>query len=202
MTDSVKLPVIEGAPRVPYPDFQRAPEAIRSEDSRTFLRAWHRWRGDNLLPRRSDFHLADIKPLLPRLLLLEVRSAREIVFRLAGTMVRARVGAELTGRNFIDLARPEERAERARLLLAEVAQPCGAVMIYPLAYPSGYEAPVEVVSVPVEPNQPHEAKLVLALFTELFKPEGEIPASIDQHLAPGKRVSFFDIGGGVPSITA
>jgi len=198
----MEQPLTRGGRRLPYPDFQKAPAAIRSEDSRIFLRAWHKWRGEQLLPRRADFVLADIKPLLPRLLLLEVRSPSEIVFRLAGTMVRARVGAELTGKNFIDLARPEERRERSRLLLAEVGQPCGAVMIYPLAYPSGYEAPVEVVSVPVEPNLPGQPKLVLALFTELFKPAGEVPASVDDHLAPGRSMSFFDIGAGVPPVTA
>ncbi len=198
----MEQPLTRGGRRLPYPDFQMPPAAIRSEDSRTFLRAWHKWRGERLLPHRGDFVLADIKQLLPRLLLLEVRSPTEIVFRLAGTMVRARVGAELTGRNFIDLARPEERAERARLLLAEVAQPCGAVMIYPLAYPSGFDAPVEVVSVPVEPNLPGQPKLVLALFTELFRPVGEVPAEIADHLPSGKSVSFFDIGAGVPPITA
>ncbi len=187
---------------MPYPDFVKAPAALRSEDSRVFLRAWHGWRGSRLLPRRADFHLADIKPLLPRLLLLEVRSPSEVVFRLAGTMVRARVGTELTGRNFIDLALPHERAERSRLLMAEVSQPCGAVMVYPLAYPSGYEAPVEVVSVPVEPNQADRPMLVLALFTELFKPQGEVPATIENRLHPGKSVSFCDIGAGVPPVTA
>ncbi|MDP7547703.1 MAG: PAS domain-containing protein, partial [Alphaproteobacteria bacterium] len=68
--------------------------------------AWCGWRGDKMLPFRSDVRLEDIKEILPWITLIEVFSESEIIFRLAGTMVREIMGVELTGRDLLELTEP------------------------------------------------------------------------------------------------
>ncbi|WP_119419935.1 PAS domain-containing protein [Desertibaculum subflavum] len=178
------------------------PDDLRSPDSAVFIQAWNRWRGDRVLPSRSDFDLGSIKRLLPRVILLEIRSPTEATFRLAGTWITRVLGIELTGRNYLELGDPADRQERAALLFAEVAQPCGAVMIYPMQYASGRAAPVEVISVPVVGDAPSGPPLVFALLTELA-PTGfaePLAAEVARQLPTGRQLRFFDIGAGTPDI--
>lgn len=182
--------------------FVALPDDLRSPDSGAFIEAWNRWRGDRLLPNRRDFDLGSIKRLLPRVILLEIRSPTEVTFRLAGTWITRVLGLELTGRNYLELGNPADRQERAALLFAEVAQPCGAVMIYPMHYASGRAAPVEVISVPVVGDAPSDPPLVFALLTELA-PTGfaePLAAEAARQLPTGRQLRFFDIGAGTPEI--
>lgn len=178
------------------------PDDLRSPDSATFVHTWNRWRGGRLLPARSDFDLSSIKRLLPRIILLEIRSPTEVAFRLAGTWITRVLGVELTGRNYLELGNPADRKERADLLFAEVAQPCGAVMIYPMHYASGRAAPVEVISVPVIGDAPTDPPLVFALLTELA-PNGDVEplaSEVARQLPTGRQLRFFDIGAGTPEV--
>lgn len=174
---------------------------FRADDSRRFLLAWDRWRGTNLLPRRGDVALADIKKLLPRVMVFEVRDAEHIVFRLAGSVIGERLGFDPTGLNHLDLAPTEGRAIRAAQLLAEVRQPCAAVMLYPVVYASGRRVPAEVVSAPVEPDRQGEPIQVIALATELADSALETPANGARLIAAGEGLAFIDIGAGVPPLS-
>ena len=178
------------------------PNDLRSPDSAAFIHAWNLWRGDRLLPSRRDFDLGSIKRLLPRVILLELRSQTEVAFRLAGTWITRVLGVELTGRNYLELGNPADRKERADLLFAEVAQPCGAVMIYPMQYASGRAAPVEVISAPVVGDDPADPPLVFALLTELTSNNFAEPLAPDlaRQLPTGRQLRFFDIGAGTPDI--
>lgn len=178
------------------------PDNLRSPDSAAFVQAWDRWRGDRLLPRRSDFDLGSIKRLLPRVVLLEARSHTEVVFRLAGTWITRVLGAELTGRNYLELGDPAERKQRTDMLFAEIEQPCGAVMIYPVMYATGRAAPVEVISVPVAADKPGDLPLVFALLTELTSNTFAEPLAPEfaRELPTGRQLRFFDIGAGTPNV--
>ena len=167
-------------------------------DSLRLMEAWQRWRGGRLLPNRSDLDLADIKLLLPRIVLIEVRSAAEAIFRLAGSWIREELGFELTGLNYVDLAEPEGRAERGQLLLAEARQPCGAVMLYRHQYASGAVMPLEIVSLPLNPDTDGAPMLLIGLLTVLQRPPMPENAPGARILAPGRELRFFDIGAGVP----
>ena len=169
-----------------------------ASDSLRLVEAWQRWRGDRLLPDRSDLDLVDIKLLLPRICLVEVRSATEAVFRLAGSQIREELGFELTGQNYVELSEPESRVERGRLLWAEVRQPCGAVMLYRHYYASGFELPAEIVSLPLNPDKAGSPMLVVALVTVLQRPPMPGDAPGVRVLSPGRELRFFDIGAGVP----
>ncbi len=166
------------------------------------MAAWHTWRGERLLPSRRDFDLSMIKRLLPRMVLLDVRSADEVRFRLVGTGITRALGVELTGRNYLDLGDPNDRGERASFLFAELNQPCGAVMLYPIYYASGRMAPMEVISAPVAPDKPGDPPLVVALLSELDAAATAEPMAPEfgVRLPTGRQFRYFDIGAGVPPL--
>lgn len=173
------------------------PEAIEP-DSRRFFQAWHGWRGERLLPHRADVRLTDVKRLLPRIILLELRLPDEAIFRVVGSDIRQHLGFELTGRDYLALAEPSLRAQRVALLAREMSQPCAAVMTYPLALGSGRIVDAEVVSAPLLPDQPGPTQL-MALVTLPDRRRAEADVQQPYPLAKGHRFAFVDIGAGVPS---
>lgn len=171
-----------------------------TESSRRFFAEWHRWRGAGLVPQRSamDAGRARLGDLLTRCLLLEVQGPDRMPIHFAGSTVGALLGAELGGRNYLDLTLPENRRQRAALLLAEVTQPCAAVIYYWLETETGL-LPVEVVSAPLYDGARDRPTLVLACATPLTKGER------DAHVAPrsyaeGEGLHFIDIGAGMPAL--
>ncbi len=64
------------------------------------------------LPSRADFGPAEVKPMLPRLLFIEIRrEPPDFRYRLTGTGSRDIHGVELTGRSILDI-RPAEHGRR------------------------------------------------------------------------------------------
>lgn len=175
------------------------PEPL-TQPSRRFLAIWHGWRRGRLLPQRRDLNTNGLGDLLPRCFLLEIRSRENITICFAGSQIREWLGTELSGRNYLDLTEPENRARRAALLFAEVAQPCAAVIYYWLQDAEHGIVPVELVSAPLLADDAAQAPLVLACASPLTKPktaEAIEPASY----AEGDGLRFIDIGAGTPPLS-
>ena len=170
--------------------------------SRRFLTLWDGWRGSQLLPRRRQLDTASLGDLLPRCLLLDIRSRERIEICFAGTVIRGILGAELTGRNYLDLTEPENRARRAALLFAEAAQPCAAVIYYWLRDEEGGMLPVEVVSAPLlaDDTAAAQATLILACASPLAAAESGQEVDTASY-AEGDGLRFIDIGAGIPPLT-
>ena len=65
---------------------------------------WQRKRGARRLPSRSDFDPLELKPILSRLMLIEVvPDPPDFRYRLAGTLSRDLTGEDWTGRSVLDL---------------------------------------------------------------------------------------------------
>lgn len=80
-----------------------SPSALESEVNRAAYAHWCRLRGDRAMPARADLDPADIVPLLPHLLLLDVQwEPMDFRYRLIGTLV-AELSAEHSGRWMRDL---------------------------------------------------------------------------------------------------
>lgn len=180
-------------------DFLASLPAPLTAPSRRFFAVWHGWRGRNLLPRRRQLDPVGLGDLLPRCLLLEIRGREEITICFAGSSVRDLIGTELAGRNYLDLTTAENRPRRAALLLAEAAQPCGAVIYYWLKDGQGGVMPVEVVSVPLL-SEDAQATLILACATPLVAAADGVAAP-DSYVE-GDGLHFIDIGAGIPPTTA
>lgn len=181
-------------------DFVATLPAPLTEASRRFFAEWHRWRGAGLVPQRSamDAGRARLGELLTRCLLLEVRGPDDMPIHFAGTTVGALLGAELGGRNYLDLTLPTNRRQRAQLLLAEVTQPCAAVIYYWLETETGL-LPVEVVSAPLFDGAKETPTLVLACATPLTRGDNEEQVA-PRSYAEGEGLHFIDIGAGVPAL--
>jgi hypothetical protein len=68
---------------------------------------WRRKRGGRLAPMRGDIDPADMAPLLPRIMLVDVSTdPLDFRFRLAGTGLFKIHGAELTSKRALDLEPP------------------------------------------------------------------------------------------------
>lgn len=65
---------------------------------------WDRLRGGNPMPRRGDIDPADIKPLLPNILIAELKTSPfRVFYRLVGSTVTALSGVELSGRHLDEM---------------------------------------------------------------------------------------------------
>lgn len=186
-------------------DFIASLPSALTEPSRRFFAEWHRWRGPGwrsmaLVPQHSVLNTDRLGDLLLRCLLLEIRGRDAIPIRFAGTTVGEMLGADLTGRNYLDLTEPENRARRAALLFTEVAQPCAAVIYYWLRLPNGAVLPVELVSAPLCADGETTASLVLACATPLIRTDGRADRVEPDSYAEGEGLRFIDIGAGLPPV--
>lgn len=79
-------------------------DAIEGDGFQLILDLWNRKRGERLLPARADFDPFELKPVLSRLLLIEVTDdPPDFRYRLAGTATRDLTGMELTGHSVLDV---------------------------------------------------------------------------------------------------
>lgn len=183
-------------------DFVATLPAPLTEPSRRFFAEWHRWRGAGLVPQRRamDAGQARLGELLTRCLLLEVRGPDLMPIHFAGSTVGAMLGTELAGRNYLDLTPAGNRRQRAALLLAEVTQPCAAVIYYWLETETGI-LPVELVSAPLCESGRDIPTLVLACATPLVqRAEDDDDQVAPRSYAEGEGLHFIDIGAGVPAV--
>ncbi|PJI38501.1 PAS domain-containing protein [Ferrovibrio sp.] len=181
-------------------DFVASLPSALTEPSRRFFAEWHRWRGMGLVPQHSVLNTDRLGELLMRCLLLEIRSPTLIPIRFAGTMVGELLGANLIGCNYLDLAEPEKRARRAALLLAEVTQPCAAVIYYWLRTPDGAVLPVELVSAPLCADGQTAPSLVLVCATPLIRNSDQISSIDPESYTEGEGLRYIDIGAGLPPV--
>jgi hypothetical protein len=92
-------------------------------DLKFALDYWREKRGGRLAPARGDIDPADIAPLLPRVMLVDVSSDPiDFRFRLAGTGLFKIHGAELTNKRALDLEPPAYGALIHRLYCDALAR--------------------------------------------------------------------------------
>ena len=139
-------------------------DAAQEEANRQFIAAWLAWRGHGrLLPKRSDIDLDNIKHLLGRVILLELRGEDDILVRVAGSQLREHGGFEATGKNMRDLTPPNQWPIRRWRISMVAAQPCGARQVNLDNWTSTGQANIfETVTLPIEADDPAKPRLVLS----------------------------------------
>jgi hypothetical protein len=169
-----------------------------SDDSRLFLTAWNRWRGERLLPRRADMDITMIARLMPRVVLLEIFNAERMVFRLAGGEVEQYLGQRLQGRDYVTMVEPDQQERRGRLMWHVVNQPCAAVNIYRASDPDGTSRLIQFCGAPIladEAGAPVQLLAVASNLRRLGWGEGGVPY---EPSAAG--LCLIDIGAGRPEV--
>jgi hypothetical protein len=125
---------------------------IKEADSRQFVDAWLKWRGNRMVPTRDDMDLGDIKSNLGTLVLFDVVGPDDIMFRLCGSRLRMDdvIDVEPTGRNYKDLTSPEDWPARSHRFMTMSRHPCGGVMTLRLqGKHDGQVAHLECVNLPI-----------------------------------------------------
>jgi hypothetical protein len=183
-----------------FPAMSAEPEFLRhitEPANLEFARLWLGWRGERLLPRRAEIELPAIRRLLPLVLMIEYRTPDEAIIRVAGSRLRDFVGYELTGANYIELAPPEDRHVRRYRCWTIATRPCGSRLIYDHRLESGRITHAEVVSLPLDPDQPGGARMTLANIVPLTH-DPVIEGAAHPLLDVATTYTFLDIGNGVP----
>jgi hypothetical protein len=86
--------------------FTRLPpaQAVENADCRLAIELWESKRAGRIIPSRADFDPVELKPILPRLILIDVLDdPPDFRYRLAGTMSRDLRGVEVTGQSVLEL---------------------------------------------------------------------------------------------------
>ena len=126
---------------------------VRSRHIRRFEAYWQAKRGDRAMPWRRDIDPAELKPILPWMLVVEIEPEPfRVLYRLAGTKVVEMNGIELTGR-YLDTLDDDGANFTAQGIAAyrqawTSGQPVYGCYRWPT--PSGAEYLVEFAIYPVE----------------------------------------------------
>lgn len=178
---------------------ERLRGAVRDRASRRFIEAWLAWRGPGrLMPTRSALEIADIRELLGQVALFEVLGPDKIMIKVAGTRLRDITNVEATGRNFAELTPPEVWPVRRYRMMQVASRPCAGVAITRDRRTLGDGVTFEIVSLPIDADQPGGARLLIHCVTSIeggFQPP--TPDRQPVMLLPD-RFEFLDIGAGTP----
>jgi hypothetical protein len=148
---------------------------LSTAPARTLADYYLATRGIQPMLPRAAFNPADLKPILPRVVLLELRSEKEIRIRLGGTCLTNKVGHELAGLNWLDLIAPEHRQTRAEAYGRMMAETCG--LRAEIRYPStlGEDFLLECVVLPLTPVRADEPPHAIGVIASLSRPGGARP---------------------------
>jgi len=99
-------------------------ESLANPDCLLATELWQAKRKGRSMPSRADFDPVELKPILPRLILIDViDDPPDFRYRLAGTMSRDLRGVEVTGQSVLDLV-PRQHGMRLWNDLCEMQRGC------------------------------------------------------------------------------
>lgn len=159
---------------------------------------WNKTRGDELVPLAADIDPTKIAPLLKDIAIFEIFGARDIRYRLAGTDVAERLGADPTGKNLLDITAPETVETVATLFQKMFSQPAGAIVRYENTYNTGKRAPVSSLFLPLAAAQNTQPR-VLSIHTREASTDYENAQNASTIGTAVTEIHWIDIGAGIPS---
>jgi len=175
-----------------------AQDSLRSDGARRFFTCWDGirvftcWdgiRGDGLVPDRQAFDPVAIRDLMPSITILEIWSPERIVSRLAGT------GVDPTGKNWLDLQRPELRDGYVRVIEAQTKQPCGRRTVMRSRNAKGVVSRAEALALPMfHAASGHDMIVSYFATLDILAYEGG-----DYQVLDFEETHWIDIGAGVPA---
>lgn len=159
---------------------------------------WSSVRDGRLMPFATDVDPTKIAPLLTEIAIFEVFGRNDIRYRLAGTAVAERLGADPTGKNVLEITAPETIETVAHLFETMFKQPAAAIVRYENTYNTGRRAPVSSLFLPLAATDNGQSR-VLSIHTREASTDYEdaqIASTIGTAVA---KISWIDIGAGVPN---
>ena len=99
---------------------------MKHQASKALLAAWDLWRDGDTIANPATVNRADLAPLLPNLLLLDLREP-EFRIRYGGTAIAVRYGHDIQGESFMSFWDAGDAAGLARLLAGMKTRRAGLV---------------------------------------------------------------------------
>ncbi|WP_422024671.1 PAS domain-containing protein [Pyruvatibacter mobilis] len=130
---------------------------------RAFLDLYDEMRDGRLVPHRNDLDLRKLSAFLTDLTLMEIEDEATITYRLMGSDVAERMGADLTGRNFLEFLSPKERRGTARAMDLIVSRPVGLFSIYLNQYARGVLSRNESIMLPLSAGDDDKVTQIIGL---------------------------------------
>ncbi|MEX2629437.1 MAG: PAS domain-containing protein [Tistlia sp.] len=168
------------------------------ETNGQFLAYWLGKLEGGCMPWKSAIDPAEMPRLLPDLVLYERRAPDDFHIRLAGTAVVRRVGVNPTGNNVLDLLHSGSRATLRAALNRILDEPCGHVARVRDQYPSGREAIVEVLRLPLRAEEGEPRFIISSTAETSDDPGWSDPQEKPELLAELLDQSFFGWRGARP----
>jgi len=166
-----------------------------SEPAKRFASYWFALPRTGVLPARSAFNPADIKDLLPIVVLRDVDELGNSRYRLVGTGIRDLLGEELTGLNPIHFV-PSGDADRYRQAThVMLSRPCGLVTELHFTSDGGQRLTIENVSMPFAPGE-DGTRQTLSIFSTL--PHDHVYIEGKLKMSDVGPINFIDVGNGAP----
>jgi|GEM_PF-1773849 len=174
----------------------------RSQDSLDLERHWRLWpKVPGLrVPHKNAFKPYDLPSVMPNIAVAHLEDGK-VKIVMAGTNIIDRIAAEITGADYLDFVREDQRPLVCSLIQRVCSHPVGACIHMESMYARGYAAKLEVTLLPVVGDE-HDTSYILAL----AEPRPNVSAEL---AAPfrGERVEadwrepaeWIDLGYGVPS---
>lgn len=171
---------------------------INTDQGRVFLELWSDWRGSNLAPRRSDFHVEDLETVLPNVIEFEFVSDTQCIYRFVGSDLVEISGVEQTGTNFFESGHPEDRPLRIARCLELAKYPCGSLARIPSTLNTQTVMIREALMLPVLPDKPTGNIKLVIVSIPLENYRWQTPVLEGSILPIATDFHFIDIGAGVP----
>ncbi len=172
------------------------------DNTARLLACWQAMCADGAIPRADRLDVALMKPLLPEIIVFEVADMTTVRYRLAGTLAVKRLGFEPRGLNLVDLALPEMRAAVGIGFDLVARRRIGALLHFTLLYGEDeVPARVEQIVLPLEAPE-GQAPRVLSLSCRDAFPYGKAPYGVHRPTEAIEDVTLFDIGFGLPDLSA
>jgi len=163
------------------------------------LTAYRRARPRDGVPRREDLGLEQLKGLLGWEFFAEWVPPESITVRLSGTYIDYVLGTSVTGVDFFDMYRPEQRPAYARFYAAIADTPCGGYSVRQVIVGGDEAFDYHSIYLPLARRERY-VPIVGAVWVSQFarvaarRTEGHLP-----DFRALVRLGLFDLGFGVPA---
>ena len=172
----------------------------RSSESRAFEIFWRSLRGENLIPRRAEFHPGKARNLISDLVLVEAPDGHgeSLRIRVTGGRFDELIGSDLTGCNPADFLPSAHRADAIESARVVFETPCGLWQVSPAHLVRGYAMHLEITMLPLAPDRDGSQFLLCHVRSLGDLMRAHLPTPNGLGLDTAAAFEFLDVGAGVP----
>ena len=175
-------------------DTARAPSKIQQ-----FFDCYNAARTDAAVASKEALPLRLFAPLMPNIILIECVGSDQMIYKIAGENIIARMGFNPKGINLLDVLPVKARDISRSIQETIFGYPCGLYCVYENSYASGNRSVTETILLPLS-KQPGTQPNLFLTYNIHHAPTGVAESDGKMKLANRFETgAFIDIGSGAPS---